>query len=139
MLTYNEALDTIIENTEIGYTLDSQDRLWIVFIYDLWSEDEMRFNRLYPRDPALGGGWGYDLTIDGVLVFASRKEAEAFAADLREGVAPQPVYVVNLGDDARWERWALGQTPDLTPRFKGSEAGLAAMTEMRDRWRSQHG
>jgi hypothetical protein len=144
-MSYDEALATIIDHTEVGYTIASQDRLWIVFVFDLWSEDQMRYNRLYSR--GIGNGWGYDLTISDVQVWTTRAEAEAFAATLRSyieefsGGLPDPtpeVYVMNLGDDARYEAQIIGRdngrATRSTPKFKGSLAAWKAMTEMHKRW-----
>lgn len=147
-LTYRDALNTIIENTEIGYTLASQDRLWIVFTFDLWSEGDhlsLKYNRLYPR--GLEGAMAYDLDMSGVQVWTTRAEAEHFAQQWRERLAESqsmmddgiecPVYVMNLGDDARYEKTVIGADyghPRTTPKYKGSEAAWQAMTEMAQRW-----
>ena len=166
-ITYNEAVDTIIEHTEIGYTLASQDKVWIVFTFDLNAEGDyaaFRYNRLYPLvrlDNDEMGGWSYELLMlggereRGVPVFLNRVQAERFADDLRahikhkagqghtalhgqDGEEPQ-VYVMNLGDDARYEKTIIGPDggthPRTTPKFKGSEAAWQAMTEMTQRWR----
>lgn len=152
-LSYRQALDSIIEHTEIGYTIASQDRLWIVFTFDLWSEDEhisLRYNRLYPR--GLDGGMAYDLDMTGVMVWTTRAEAEAFAAGWRERLAEadraqddkvkssEHVYVMNLGDDARFEAGVIGRygvTVRTTPKFKGSESAWQAMVDMHERWRTE--
>lgn len=151
-MTYNEALEQIIENTEIGYTLDSQDRLWLCFIFDLWSEGErapFRYNRLYPIGDPLKGRTAYDLTIDGVLVWTSRTEAETYADKWRKVIddaeryepftehEKPEVYVMNLGDDARYEATQIGRwgTPCRpTPKYKGSVRAWEAISEMRSRW-----
>ena len=143
-ITYNEALETIIEHTEIGYTIASQDRLWIVFIFDLWSEDQFRYNRLDPL--GIGEGWAYDLTIQGVKVWTSRREAEEYAERLRvhmrdnlsdDETAPT-TYVMNLGDDARYEALIIGRDNGrptrTTPRFKGSQEAWDAQIEMSKKW-----
>lgn len=143
-LTYNEALNSIIEHTEIGYTLRSQDRLWVVFAFDLESEDEFRYNRVYTR--GIGKGWGYDLTIPGVLCWTSRWEAEAFARRLRNHLTTPDgtpkVYVMNLGDSARYEAQIIGHDNGRevrsTPKFKGSEQAWDACVEMSKRWRAQY-
>lgn len=156
-LTYREALNSVIEYTEMGYTVRSQDRLWIVFIFDLWSDGDwadFRYNRLYPLQPdpasasASGLSWAYDLDMDGVRVWTSRWEAEAAAAELRERLVrsgrsdesePSEAYVMNLGDDARWEALVLGGRPGgvttrVQPKFKGSRAAWTALGDMGDRW-----
>lgn len=145
-LTYTEALASIIETTEMGYTVASQDRLWTVFIFDLWSEDEMRYNRLYSL--GLDNGWSYEMW-ENELVWTSRWEAEEFAIRMRERLADDAahgafdggevpeVYVINWGDDARYEAKIIGRgrvTCRTTPKFKGSERAWVAMTEMSVRW-----
>ena len=156
-LTYNEALDTIIEHTEIGYTVASQDRLWVVFIFDLWSDGEewqFRYNRLYSR--GLRNGWAYDLTINEVKVWTSRREAEAFAEQLRQRLEeegqikdPDPdfdgvpeVYVMNLGDDARYEALIIGRDNGRgtrgKPKFKGSQRAWDAQIEMSRKWLAEN-
>lgn len=152
-LTYHDALNTIIERTEIGYTIASQDRVWIVFTFDLWSEGDhatLKYNRLYPR--GLEGGMAYDLDMAGVQVWTTRAEAEAFAERWRERLAEgdkmqddglkssEHVYVMNLGDDARFEANIIGRygvTVRTTPKFKGSEAAWQAMVDMHERWRTE--
>jgi hypothetical protein len=155
-LTYDEALASIIDHTEIGYTVASQDRLWIVFTFDLDSEGEhasLRYNRLYPlvnTEGEMVGGWSYDLTVHSrdrqVPVFTTRAEAEHFAMTLRhaalvrDNAAGVPdIYVMNLGDDARYEASIIGRDNGArtrtTPKFKGSESAWAAMDEMTQRWR----
>lgn len=145
-LTYNEAP---IEHTEMGYSIASQDRLWIVFMYDLSSEDEYRYSRLYPRTQESGGGWSYELMMEGVLVWTTRTEAEAYAkhvrSELDDWFIAHPdieeerfeVYVMNLGDDARWEDLALGgyKRTRQSPKFKGSEVAWQALFDMHMRWR----
>lgn len=142
-MDYMTALDTIIERTEIGYTIASQDRLWLVFIHDLWSEDAFKFNRLYPMS---NGNWSYDLDLSDVLVWTSRREAETYAVELRERLEAKPldtegekpqVYVMNLGDDARLEDARLGgyKGARKTPKFAGSREAWKACEEMQVRWR----
>lgn len=155
-LTYPEALASIIEHTEIGYTIRSQDRLWIVFSYDLWSEGdwaEMRYNRLYPmvgEKPGVIGGTAYDrdMATGGmtVPVWTTRAEAEFFAENWRDRMerlydTPRgrdeekpEVYVINLGDDARFEAQVIGLDNGRSvrdkPKFKGSEVAWQAMAGM---------
>lgn len=143
-LTYAQARELILEPTEMGYTLASQDRLWTVFIYDLWSEDAFRFNRLYST--GIDQAWSYEMW-ENELVWTTRLEAEAYAKRLREwfdvsrqeneNPAPE-VYVINWGDDARHEATLIGRDgggrPRKTPKFKGSEKAWNVMTEMHNRW-----
>lgn len=145
-LTYNQALSSVIEYTEMGYTIASQDRLWTVFIFDTWSDGDersLRYNRLFSR--GIGKGWCYDIDIDG-LMWTSRHEAEAFAEKLREhlaqswteadGEAPE-VFVMNWGDDTRYEATLLGRygaRPRSIPKYKGSGRAWEAMIEMGKRW-----
>lgn len=148
-LTYDEALETIIEHTEIGYSIASQDRLWIVFIFDLWSTGMWRYNRLYPLND---GAWSYELMSLGfaeqprVLVWTTRQEAEAYAKGLRERLEEKcaankfetpEVFVMNLGDDARCESARIGRDDGRqvrsTPKFKGSQRAWDALIEMRER------
>lgn len=142
-MDYMTALDTIIERTEIGYTIASQDRLWIVFTFDLESENAFRYNRLYPAGYRR---WAYDLDIYGVEVWTTRREAEKYAAELRELLAAEPfspegerpqVYVMNLGDDARYEDAHLGgyKRARREPKFAGSREAWKACEEMQVRWR----
>jgi hypothetical protein len=147
-LTYDKALATIIDHTEIGYTIASQDRLWVVLTFDLDSTDQFKYNRMYSR--GIGNGWGYDLTISDVQVWTTRREAEEFAkelrADLADWVALHPdsgheapeVYVMNLGDEARYEALIIGRDNGRgtrrTPKFKGSQRAWDAMTEMSRKW-----
>jgi hypothetical protein len=148
-LTYNQALDTIIENTEIGYSIRSQDRLWICFIYDLWSDGdlaELRFNRLYPM--GLSQPLSYDKFSDGVLMWTTRDEAESYAARWRKylddvarldddpDAEKTEVYVMNLGDDARFEDQVLGgyKRARTQPKFAGSRDAWQAMIQMHMRW-----
>lgn len=142
-LTYNEAHWTILETTEMGYTLASQDRLWTVFIFDSWSEDEFRHNRLY----FLGDGiehMAYDYDVrPGAAFFTTRREAEAFAADRRadfeaevEDTAKRPiVYVINWGDDRRLEAWQMGDRPKLGVVKKGSVEAIKALIARNEEWR----
>jgi hypothetical protein len=142
-MRYDEALDSIIEHTEIGYTIASQDRLWIVFIFDLWSEDEFRYNRLYST--GIGEPWTYELLVGETSppVWTSRREAEVFAEQLRQRLIANSstdsipeVYVMNLGDDARYENLVIGghKQARTTPKFKGSKRAWGAQIEMRGRW-----
>lgn len=139
-LTYTEA-QGLLETTEIGYTIASQDRLWTVFIFDLWSSDEYRYNRLFTQ--GIGEPWSYD-PWDKELFWTTRREAEAFAERMREHLAAaggdQPtVYVMNWGDDARWEAQLIGRygTPTRsTPKFAGSREAWDAMGEMTSKWRA---
>jgi hypothetical protein len=144
-LTADEAYANF-DTTEMGYAIASQDRIWVVFIFDLWSDGswaDYRYNRLYPTAQ---DAWAYDMSGD-VLVWTSRAEAEQAAAELRvrldyryEGDPEnQPdVYVMNWGDDARYEASIIGRDgyarPRATPKFKGSEAAWAACVEMGARW-----
>lgn len=165
-MTYDEALASIIEHTEIGYTVASQDKVWIVFTFDLDSEGEhasLRYNRLYPlvnSDGEMVGGWSYDLTVHSrdrqVPVFTTRVEAEHFAEEVRVSVAEwqmelvnkghEPkdvkVYVMNLGDDARYEASIIGRDNGArtrtTPKFTGSILAWQAMEEMTKRWRDEN-
>lgn len=147
MLTYRQALAEIIEPTAIGYSIRSQDRLWVVFTFDTWSMDEFRYNRLYPlieRD-----GWAYDLDIPNVPVFLSRREAENYAESLTNHLARKSlrddtpeVYVMNLGDSARYEAGWIGYDrrpwPRQKPKFKGSQRAWDAMTEMHHKWAQEN-
>jgi hypothetical protein len=134
-LTYDEARAEVLETTELGYTLASQDKLWTCFIFDTWSTDEMRGNRLYFRngDRVLS----YDMW-DDELVWTSRAEAETFQAEQQArydneattGREPVIVYLINWGDDARWERSILEERVGITEgKFAGSKAALEAMTD----------
>ena len=156
-MTYDEALGAIIEHTEIGYTIRSQDKVWIVFTFDLDSEGEhasLRYNRLYPLINTETGeqqGWSYELMMlgnreypRGVPVWTTRAEAEAFAMTLRHRLLRDnpdgeqaPVYVMNLGDDARYEAKIIGRysvTPRTEPKFTGSILAWRAMEEMYRKW-----
>lgn len=149
-LTYNQALSSVIEYTEMGYTIASQDRLWTVFIFDTWSDGDersLRYNRLYTQ--GIGKGWCYDIDIK-CLVWTSRHEAEAFAEKMREHLADQwakaekpiteevpEVFVMNWGDDARYEATLIGRygsRPRPIPKYKGSGRAWEAMIEMGKRW-----
>lgn len=150
-LTYGEALGGIIEFTEIGYTIASQDRLWTVFIFDLWSpeDDIYRYNRLFTT--GINQPWVYDVG-DDVLFWTTRVEAEEFAERLRavlkenhdnavaSGDLPPDselsgVYVMNWGDDARYENLWCGNHDRArrTPKFAGSIAAWVALYEMMSR------
>lgn len=161
-MSYGEARDTILDHTEIGYTIASQDRLWTVFIFDLWGAegDPYRYNRLYPLP---SGAWSYEVGIgsgEKVWFYTTRVEAEAAAEELREGLrksydhasasgeipgppTPPEVYVINWGDDARYEASIIGRDSGArtrtTPKFKGSERAWAAMVEMSRRWLGRNG
>jgi hypothetical protein len=143
-LTYDEA-QGLLDTTEMGYTVASQDRLWTVFTFDLWSEDEYRYNRLYSM--GIGRPWAYDAD-GGDLFWTTRREAEAFADALRVYLSeanktpdePPEVYVMNWGDDARLEALFLGGRPGgvasrTTPKFAGSRAAWDAVIDMHRRWR----
>lgn len=147
-LTYLEARDSIIEHTAIGYTIKSQDRLWMVFTFDLTSDGEYasyRYNRLYPCGEAFGSGWAYDMDIPGVLVWTTRAEAERYAERLRQRIAKKntgenrpEVYVMNMGDDARFEAAIFGRpgTPTkASAKFAGSRRAWDALIEMDAKWR----
>jgi hypothetical protein len=157
-LTYTQALDQIIEHTEIGYSIRSQDRLWICFIYDLWSDGEyadFRFNRLYPLvgdKPGVIAGTAYDRDMShkglNVPVWTDRQGAEHFAAGWRDHLhylydsakgrteEKPEVYVINLGDDARFEDQVLGgyKRARSEPKFAGSRDAWDAMIQMHLRW-----
>lgn len=138
--TYGQAE---FEPTGISWTLASQDRYWAVFYYDD-SENQpeaYRHSRVFLG--AVGDPDSYDL-IDPSPVFTRRSEAEAFAQVRRDwldsrGLETQ-IFVINLGDDARWERAILGMASGhrdekvfLTRgRFRGSDAALA---ELNRRWK----
>lgn len=158
-LPYPLALDAIIENTEIGYTIASQDRLWIAFSYDLWSDGQyadFRYNRLYPMtkgndkpDEVVNTCYDRDMIHEGltVPVFTTRREAETFAMNWRHQILNNheerkgtvwereeipPVDVINLGDDARYEAQIIGHdrgTRDK-PKFAGSVVAWQTMTQM---------
>jgi hypothetical protein len=142
-LTWTVARHTIIETTEIGYTVASQDRLWTVFIFDVWSEDEYRHNRLFTQ--GIGEPWSYEMW-DKELVWTSRREAEVFADQMRAYLAahnqtdedPPPVYVMNWGDDARYEARLIGRDSGATcriePKFVGSRAAWDAMAIQGPLW-----
>lgn len=156
-MTYDEALDTLIDHTEIGYTIASQDKVWIVFTFDLDSTGkyaEFKYNRLYPlinTDTDEQVGWSYELMMlgnptrpIGVPVWTSRAEAEFYAQELRhrllndnpEGPVAD-IHVMNLGDDARYEAKIIGRygvTVRDTPKFTGSILAWRAMEEMSAKW-----
>lgn len=138
-LTWTEAIGAVLEPTELGYTLRSLDRLWTVFIFDEWSEDEFRFNRLFST--GLGQPWSYEMW-ETELVWTTRIEAERFAQRLRddfegsEGTPPE-VYVINIGDDRRHERSVIEGVP-LKCHFRGSQRALTAMALMHHRWVEFH-
>lgn len=132
-MTYDEARGAVLEYTEMGYSVASQDKLWVCFIFDLTSEDEWYGNRLYPVHLKL---WSYDM--DGnCLVWTRRAEAEAFRLKYnasRENVADAPkMYVMNWGDDARFEACIIGRDTGAvtrrTPKFAGSREAWQAMVE----------
>lgn len=144
-VTYAEALATIIETTEMGYTIKSQDKLWTVFIFDTWSTGEyaeMKYNRIYFCERPNTSG--YDI-FDDTLFWTRRHEAEAFAEVKRIEYATEyppgdriecpKVYVINWGDDTRFEHYVLSMRKNLDIKFKGSEEAIKAMTDMHWRWR----
>jgi len=145
-LTYAQARNEVLETTEIGYTLRSQDRLWLAFMFDTWSEDEWWGNRLYfinaqATEDGADLRTSYDLFEDEVL-WTTRREAEAHAEAMRDLIqrsAPLEhrddyrVYVINLGDDRRAEREYLEGVP-FKAHFKGSEAAVEAMRVVRREW-----
>ena len=144
MITYRQAVAEFIETTELGYSIRSQDRLWLVFYYDLYAEGTLRYNRLYPyRSHA--SATSYDL-YDDELVATSRREAEEFAAKWSEslrtlyesrGFSAPEVFVMNMGDDARFEDLILGckKRARTTPKYKGSERAWQTQIEMSRRWK----
>lgn len=135
MLTWAVARETVLEDTYLGYTLASLDRLWSVFIFDTWSEDEWFGNRLWFINELNSA---YDMW-ENEQVWTTRAEAEAFAAAMRErfgnvegaaeGVVVPDVYVINLGDDRRLERERMDGVP-YKGRHRGSDAAVAALREM---------
>lgn len=147
-LTYAEARDTVLETTEMGYTVASQDKLWTVFTFDLDSENEYRFNRLFFITPNCTS---YEMFHD-ELMWTSREEAEEFARLMRinqmefyrewllEGNEPfalPDIYVINWGDDSRYEATILDlpyRRTRKTPKYKGSIRAWSAMADMRRRW-----
>lgn len=124
-MKYSEARDLILEPTWNGYTLRSQDRIWVPHIYDTWSTNTLRGNRLYFL-PNLRG-MSYELW-DDELVFTSLREAEQFRAEKQaefdEDGDKVTVYLFNLGDDRRWERWLL-EGIEYKPRFKHGQETVA--------------
>lgn len=145
-LTYAEAQNEILGHTELGWTMASQDRLWTVFIFDLWSEGKdiaLRYNRLFCLDSDKLA-WSYDM-YDDELMWTTRAEAEHYAMELRhrllnrnpDGEQPD-VYVMNWGDDSRYEAGVIGRDNGRAvrtqPKYKGSEAAWEAMIKMHRRW-----
>ena len=96
-----------------------------------------KYERLFPIGPQPDGKflWSYDPS-DDMLAWTSRWAAEAYARELRVrlGIRTDPlddVYVMNWGDDARWEARLIGRDNNYpvrqTPKFKGSERAWDAM------------
>ncbi len=145
-MTYLGAQETILENTEMGYTLKSQDKLWMVFWFDTWSEDSLKYNRVFPVSEEMGS---YEMWED-ELCWTTRTEAETYAETLRIEFAtkvtspdslltePPEVYVINWGDDSRYESYCLGTRPNMGLKYKGSAAAVDAMQKMRLAWRNQN-
>ena len=140
-LTYNDAWNEILEETELGYTLASQDKLWTCFVFDDWSDDEMRGNRLFFTNG--DGAMSYDVW-DEELFWTSRAEAEEFQKlhqdrfDQRKTDAdPQvTVWLINWGDDSCWENGILTKREGITEgKFAGSGPALVEMTA---RWDALH-
>lgn len=150
-LKYGEA---DFEPTELGWTLASQDKIWAVFIFDLDSKpgdhgEIYKYERLYPIGLDEQGlfVWSYDPS-DDMPVWTSRWEAEAYARELRVrlGIRTDPlddVFVINWGDDARYEVTIIGRDNGhparQTPKFKGSERAWSAMTEISKRREEEFG
>lgn len=136
-----------LNTTEMGYTIASQDRYWTAFIFDIWSSEDgedadLKGSRLFSQ--GLGEPWSYEMW-DSELLWTTRREAEAFAQQVREqwteriGGEAGEVYVINWGDDARYEAWVLGGRDGggrvrQTPKFKGSERAIEAMREAHRRY-----
>lgn len=133
-MTYDQAICEVLEYTEIGYTQKSQDRLWTCFIVDSWSEDLLRGNRLYFN----ARGMSYDMW-DIEWVWTSRAEAEAFRAETQEmfdaeakrrGEEPIRVYVINWGDDHRFEESIVNGSRIERGKFAGSTEAIAKLNEL---------
>lgn len=132
-LAYWEARRDILETTELGYTLKSQDKLWTCFTFDTWSEegDPYRGCRLFFRKDR--DGLSYDV-MDDELFWTSRLEAEAFRKSFWDKNPDVEVHVINWGDDSRWENAYLSDRSFLMQgKFSGSTEALVAMCAMHEK------
>lgn len=115
-LTWDQALATIIDHTDIGYTQKSQDRIWVIATVDDVSPDEWYGNWLYMIEPGLSS---YDLWSD-ELCFTSLREAKQYIATEVPEKVREYWYPLNLGDEARYENSVINGT-EFKPKFAASK------------------
>ena len=133
-LAYWEARRDILETTELGYTLKSQDKLWTCFMFDTWSQDEYQGSRLYFRaDKSIVS---YDV-MDDELFWTSRVEAEAFRKSFWGKNPDVEVHVINWGDDRRAEAAYMNGSFLMEGKYAGSTEALVAIAAMREKWRQR--
>lgn len=123
-ITYSEAEETILELTQdgYGYTQKSQDRLWTCFMYEREPSTSRLFFTTRPRLLS------YDLCGD-VLFWTSAAEARAAQKRLARQYPGEVVYVINWGDDSRWEKALLYSGVFLDRgKFETSAPALRAMS-----------
>lgn len=124
MLTWDEACDTVLETTELGWTLKSLDKIWLAATVETDTDDypELAGNAVFATVEKAGS---YELWSD-VACFRSRREAETFIESMGKPYNDW-WFPLNHGDLTRWEHAFLnGQIRDLTgrgyrPKYRGSQ------------------
>lgn len=134
-VSYAEA-SSRFENTEIGYTFRSMDKVWEVFGFEDSPGVPVGYQgaRVFPTGVFHNGArvWSYDLR-DEVLVCHHRWEAERLKGLLEEEFDGE-LYVVNHGDYARWEdRVFFNRVSRLQTKYAGSRAAIAELSRRRIR------
>lgn len=128
------AIKNIFEPTEIGYSIKSLQKAWVVFALSVDSRNLF----FYIDDET---GTEDSVFIDSVAVWLTPGEAHE---EVRRQRLRNPLWdwhALNVGDYSRQEREMLGQTtynmgqPYLRGKYKASEAALAALYRWRSTWK----
>lgn len=120
------AKDNIFEDTEIGWSIKSLQRCWVVFSLSL----DSKTLSYWVKDATYSSEGVFE---DRVEVWLNPKEAQQKAVKLREHFPRWDWHVLNVGDKARQERERVGATafndgkPLLQGKYRASDAALAAL------------
>lgn len=135
--TYGWVRDHILEITELGYTQQSKDRVWVVLCFDVWSENSLYGNPIY----SCGDHGSYDLWED-ELCFSSRHAAQVHADERNAAIrahSNEPDVDIwmtaNLGDLDRFDNAYLAGRGLITRgKFRGSDRALHARARFWAEW-----
>lgn len=116
----------LFENTELGYSLRSLDKAWVIFALSLDSKDLSWYinDQLSTDDTVF---------LDDVAVWLSPVDAKKEIPRLRDLSPLWDWHILNVGDYLRQQRETFGATaflggkPFLRGRHRASDAGLAAL------------